>query len=79
MPDPSLGSGPRIPSRKGPNPLFFLGMVVASSLAFFGLAEKRQQDNEAKGIRPVNTSSSLFMRSGKEGEKIDMPNPRRVE
>ncbi|WVQ82345.1 hypothetical protein IAT38_004473 [Cryptococcus sp. DSM 104549] len=84
MPTPSpaqpLSNGPRPPPRKGPNPLLLLGILVASSITFMTYAEKKSQEQKITGKRPVNAAGSLWMKSGSEGEKIDMPtNIRPVE
>lgn len=82
MPTPpiqNLASGPPRAPRKGPNPFLIMGLVVLSSLAFFSVNEKRQSEFSAKGQKPVQRTTSPWMRSGTEGEKIDLPSRRSVE
>nr|ODN88331.1 hypothetical protein L203_02944 [Cryptococcus depauperatus CBS 7841]ODN97675.1 hypothetical protein L204_03098 [Cryptococcus depauperatus CBS 7855] len=78
VPGPSL-PGPQRASRKGPNPFLLIGIFFASSITFLTLTKKKQNEAEARGQKPVNPTSSLYLRSGREGEKIDYPPRRPVE
>jgi len=58
---------PTRPPSKGPNPFILIGMVVASSLAFYTITEKRKNDPRERD-RPKPFASPAQPPTGKETE-----------